>query len=82
MDSFKSEHFDFLANAQYLLIMKQQTVNDKVIKDIFGVTGNDFNKVKEAISNLQKGELIMRNPMAAILGMGDKFKKMKVRHLI
>lgn len=82
MDSFKSEHFDFLANAQYPLIMKQQTINDKVIKDIFGVTGNDFNRLKEAISHLQKGELIMRNPMATILGMGDKFKKMKVRHLI
>jgi len=82
MDSFKSEHFDFLANAQYPLIMKQQTINDKVIKDIFGVTGNDFNKIKEAISGLQKGELIMRNPMAVILGMGEKFKKMKVRHLI
>ncbi|WP_298361804.1 ATP-binding protein [Runella sp.] len=82
MESFKSEHFDFLANAQYPLIMKQQSINDKIIKDIFGVTGSEFNKVKEAISQLQKGELIMRNTTATLLGMGDKFKKMKVRRLI
>jgi Helicase HerA, central domain len=82
MESFKSEHFDFLANAQYPLIMKQQTINDKVIKDIFGVTGGELNKIKEAMSNLQKGELIMKNPMALILGSGNKFRKMKVKHLI
>lgn len=62
--------------------MKQQTINDKVIKDIFGVTGSEFNKVKEAISQLQKGELLIRNTTANLLGMGDKFKKMKVRRLI
>jgi hypothetical protein len=62
--------------------MKQQSINDKIIKDIFGVTGSEFNKVKEAISQLQKGELIMRNTTATLLGMGDKFEKMKVRRLI
>ncbi len=42
MDSYKSEYFDFYANAQYPLIMKQQSINDGVIKDLFGVSGNEF----------------------------------------
>ena len=35
MESFKSKHFDFYANAQYPLIMKQQTISDPelIIKD-------------------------------------------------
>lgn len=82
MDSFKSEYFDFYANAQYPLIMKQQSMNDGVIKDLFGVSGNEFNEIKQAISGLQKGELIIKNPTATILGMGKKFKKIKVSHLI
>lgn len=82
MDSFKSDYFDFFANAQYPLIMKQQSINDAVIKDLFGVTGKDFQEIKEAISGLGKGELIMRNPTATALGMGKKYKKIKVNHLI
>ena len=77
MDSYKSEYFDFYANAQYPLIMKQQSINDGVIKDLFGVSGKDFQEIKEAIGNLQKGELIMKNPMAIALGMGKKYKKIK-----
>lgn len=82
MDSYKSNHFDFYANAQYPLIMKQQSINDSVIKDLFGVSGKDFNEIKEAIAGLKKGELIIKNPTAIALGMGKKFKKIKVRHLI
>lgn len=82
MDSYKSEYFDFYANAQYPLIMKQQSINDSVIKDLFGVSGNDFNEIKQAISGLQKGELIIKNPIAVALGMGKKYKKIKVSHLI
>jgi Helicase HerA, central domain len=82
MDSYKSEFFDFYANAQYPLIMKQQSINDGVIKDLFGVSGKDFQEIKEAISGLQKGELIIKNPTAFSLGMGKKYKKMMVRHLI
>ncbi len=82
MDSFKSEHFDFYANAQYPLIMKQQSVNDGVIKDLFGVSGKEFQEIKEAIAGLQKGELIIKNPTAMTLGMGKKYKKIKVSHLI
>lgn len=82
MESYKSDYFDFYANAQYPLIMKQQSINDSVIKDLFGVTGKDFHEIKEAISGLQKGELIIKNPTAIALGMGKKFKKIKVSHLI
>ena len=82
MDSYKSEYFDFYANAQYPLIMKQQSINDGVIRDLFGVSGNEFNEIKQAIAGLQLGELIIKNPTAIALGIGKKFKKIKVRHLI
>lgn len=82
MDSYKSEYFDFYANAQYPLIMKQQSINDGVIKDLFGVSGKDFQEIREAIAGLQKGELIIKNPTAIALGMGKKYKKIKVGHLI
>ena len=82
MDSYKSEYFDFYANAQYPLIMKQQSINDGVIKDLFGVSGNEFQEIKQAIAGLQKGELIIKNPTAITLGMGKKYKKIKVSHLI
>lgn len=82
MDSYKSEYFDFYANAQYPLIMKQQSINDTVIKDLFGVAGKELQEIKEAISSLQKGELIIKNPTALSLGMGKKYKKIMVRHLI
>jgi len=82
MDSYKSEYFDFYANAQYPLIMKQQSINDGVIKDVFGVSGKEFQEIKEAISGLQKGELIIKNPTAIALGMGKKYKKIRVSHLI
>ena len=82
MDSYKSEHFDFYANAQYPLIMKQQSINDSVIKDLFGVAGKELQEIKEAISGLEKGELIIKNPTALSLGIGKKFKKIMVRHLI
>lgn len=82
MDSYKSKYFDFYANAQYPLIMKQQSINDSVIKDLFGVSGFEFQEIKEAIAGLQKGELVLKNPMAIALGMGKKYKKIKVSHLI
>ncbi len=82
MDSFKSPHFDFYANAEYPLILKQQSMNDKVIKDLFGVSGKEFYEIKEAISQLQKGELILKNPLAYKMEIGSKYKKVKVNHLI
>lgn len=82
MDSYKSDFFDFYANAQYPLIMKQQSINDSVIKDLFGVSGKEFQEIKEVIAGLQKGELILKNPTAITLGVGKKYKKISVRHLI
>jgi energy-coupling factor transporter ATP-binding protein EcfA2 len=82
MASFKSEHFDFYANAYYPLIMKQQTLNDSIIKDLFGVSGRELQEVREAIGSLQLGELILKNHDAALLGIGKRYKKIKVRHLI
>ena len=83
MDSFKSKHFDFYANAQYPLIMKQQSINDSVIKDIFGVTGKKFTDIKSEIASLQKGELIIKDDTMALLGFsGKNYKKIKVTHLI
>lgn len=83
MDSFKSRHFDFYANAQYPLIMKQQTMADNVIKDLFGVAGKEFQEIKSAIAGLQKGELIIKDNTLTELGLGGKrYKKIKVTHLI
>ena len=50
-----------IENAQYPLIMKQQSINDGVIRDLFGVSGNEFQEIRQAISGLQKGELIIKN---------------------
>lgn len=82
MDDFKSKSFDFYANAQYPLIMKQQSISDGVLKDLFGVSGREFNDLKAAIAALQKGELIIKDNNAALLGIGNKWKKIKVTHLI
>ena len=82
MSSFKSKGFDFYANAQYPLIMKQQTIDDKVIKDLYGVSGQELQEVRTAIAGLQKGELIIKDQMAFALGMGKKYKKINVTHLI
>lgn len=71
MDSFKSRHFDFYANAQYPLIMKQQTIADSVVKDLFGVSGRDFQEIKQAIAGLQKGELIIKDNTLAELGLSN-----------
>lgn len=83
MDSFKSKYFDFYANAQYPLIMKQQTIADSVVKDFFGVLGRDYQEIKQAIAGLQKGELIIKDNTLAKLGLSNKvYKKIKVTHLI
>lgn len=75
MADFKNKGFDFYANAQYPLIMKQQTIDDKVIKDLFGVSGMELQEIRTAIAGLQKGELIIKDQMAFALGMGSKYKK-------
>lgn len=82
MASFQSKHFDFYANAQYPLIMKQQTITDSVIKDLFGVSGRELQEIRTEIAGLQKGELIIKDQMAFALDLGKKYKKIKVSHLI
>lgn len=82
MESFKSKHFDFYANAQYPLIMKQQQQNDTVIKDLFGVSGGALQEIKQAIAGLQKGELITKDAANMALGIGKHWQKIKVTHLI
>ena len=82
MASFKSKYFDFYANAQYPLIMKQQTIDDKTLKDIFGVSGNELLELRADVSGLSKGELIIKNAEQESLGVGKKWKKIKVTHLV
>ena len=82
MEDFKSKSIDFYANAQYPLIMKQQQQNDAVLKDLFGVNGSQLQELKQAITNLQKGELITRDTSLSELGLGNSWKKIKVTHLI
>lgn len=85
MSSFSektNKNFDYYANAQYPLIMKQQTINDQVIKDVFGVSGSDLQEIRSEIAMLQKGELIIKDNLMAAMGMGKSWKKIKVTHLI
>ena len=82
MESFKSKYFDFYANAQYPLIMKQQQQNDSVLKDLFGVSGNGLQDLKQTIAGLQKGELITKDATNMALGIGKHWQKIKVTHLI
>lgn len=82
MGSFKSKYFDYYANAQYPLIMKQQTIDNAVIKDLFGVSGNELQELRTAIAGLQKGELIIKNQEAYSLGLGKKWKTIKVNKII
>lgn len=82
MGSFKSKFFDYYANAQYPLIMKQQTIDNAVIKDLFGVSGNELQEIRTAIAGLRKGELIIKNQEADQLGIGKKWKTIKVNKII
>ena len=82
MDSYKSRYFDFYANAQYPLIMRQQSINDSVIRDLYGASPSELLEIKQAIAGLRKGELVIKNNEAISLGIGKKFKKIMVRHII
>ncbi|MDO5760657.1 MAG: DUF87 domain-containing protein, partial [Bacteroidota bacterium] len=80
MEQYKNKHFDYIANAQYPIVMKQQTMNDGILKNLFGVNNNELQELKQEITSLQKGELVIKD--ANNLGIGKKFKKIKVTHLI
>lgn len=81
MESFRSDYFDFYANAEYPLIMRQQTMNDRVLRDLFGLSGQEFARLKEAISTLKKGEVILRTG-SSNLTSSRKFRKIALTHLV
>lgn len=62
--------------------MKRQNIDDKVIKDLHGVSGQELQEVRTALARLQKSELIIKDQMAFALGMCKKYKKINVTHLI
>lgn len=80
MKHFKSKHFDFYTNAQYPLIMKQQPIYDEVLKDLYAAIPAELLEIKQLIEALSKGELIIKKNEAIIMGIGKKFKKIKVRY--
>lgn len=82
MESYKSEFFDFYANAYYPMIMRQQQVNRQIVSGLFGGNSSETNEICQEISNLQLGEMLMKDNEAAALGMGKRWKKIKVTHLI
>jgi type IV secretory pathway VirB4 component len=80
MNDYKTEHFDFYTNAQYILLMKQQSVSDSLLKNIFGVSGGtELQEVRQALNNLKKGEILFKNTENIELGIGAPYKKVKVR---
>ena len=82
MDSYRSKYFDFYTNAQYPLIMKQQTINDSVLRDLYGLSQREMQNLRQDIAALGKGELLIKNQDAYLLGMGKKWKKISVARLI
>lgn len=54
----------------------------QAVTDELSVSGKEFYDLKAAIAALQKGELIIKDSTASILGIGNKWKKIKVAHLI
>lgn len=73
--------FDFYANAQYPLIMKQQTIDSKTLSTLYGVAGKELSELQTVISGLGKGELIIKNNDPITRDMGIKYKKITVTHL-
>lgn len=82
MADYKSKYFNFFTNAQYPMLMKQQSQNDSIIKDLFGVSGAELKELKSVISLLEKGEVIMKSTGSALLGIGKKYKKIKLNKII
>lgn len=82
MDSYRSKYFDFYTNAQYPLIMKQQTINDSVLRDLYGLNAREMQELRQDIASLGKGELLIKNQDAYLLGIGKKWKKIMVTRVI
>lgn len=63
--------------------MKQQSINDGVIKGLFGLSERDFKEIKSEIVSLKKSNLTINDTTFAGFGISGKFyKKIKVTHLI
>ena len=82
---FKNGHTVFLCGKHYNSPCLTDIDNSfciAVIKDLFGVSGNELQEIRSEIAGLQKGELIIKDQMAFALGMGKKYKKIYVSKLI
>lgn len=82
MTSFRTDHFDFYQNAYFPIIMRQQQVNDGIVSKLFGGDNRETKEVLQTISNLQLGEAIVKNNEYDLLGMGKRYKKIKVAKMI
>ncbi len=82
MSSFKTDHFDFYQNAYFPIIMRQQQVNTGIVSGLFGGNSKESSEICQIISNLQLGEAIVKNNEFEQLGMGRRYKKIKVTKMI
>ena len=82
MSSFKTDHFDFYQNAYFPIIMRQQQVNTNIVSKLFGGNNRESAEICQIISNLQLGEAIVKNNEYELLGMGQRYKKIKVTKMI
>ena len=82
MTSFKTDHFDFYQNAYFPIIMRQQQVNDGIVSRLFGGDSKETREILQTVSNLQLGEAIVKNNEFEQLGMGKRYKKIKVEKMI
>ena len=82
MSSFKTDHFDFYQNAYFPIIMRQQQVNTGIVSGLFGGNNKESAEICQIISNLELGEAIVKNNEFAQLGMGKRYKKIKVTKMI
>lgn len=55
-------------------------INSSVKKSLSLLKLSD-EEIRQQISSLQKGELIIKNNEAVLLGIGKPYKKIKVSHL-
>ncbi len=81
MADFSTKNYNYYQNAYYPIIMKQNQVDEKLIRTIFGASQNETKGIVQAINNLQMGEMLMKNHDHEITG-GRRYKKIKVDKVI
>lgn len=78
LGSFRQKTFDLTANANNLLIMKQQSLDDKTLGGFYGLHGAELRTLQSEIAGLQKGELILKgDPELAAIGYAKPYSKVK-----